>query len=138
MISETIELAIIGAASLPTGDDDYTSDAVDPGFILAAGMMLNERVSLGSQLSASFDEAGNGRALNSGATIVAGFPITGRVGGFTELAFEFPEDQDSLISFHTGLVLAMSSRSQLDVHGGFGMAGAAPDSFFGIGFSIKK
>ena len=136
--AQRVEMALIASTTLPTGADDFTSDAVDPGLILAAGMMLNDRVSLGSQLSASFDEQGDERVLNSGFTIVSGFPLSSSVGGFTELAFDFPDGLDTQVAFHTGLVLAFDSRSQLDIHGGFGLTDNTPDSFLGIGFSIKR
>ena len=136
--AQRVEMALIASTTLPTGADDFTSDAVDPGLILAAGMMLNDRVSLGSQLSASFDEQGDERVLNSGFTIVSGFPLSSSVGGFTELAFDFPDGLDTQVTFHTGLVLAFDSRSQLDIHGGFGLTDNTPDSFLGIGFSIKR
>ena len=57
------DVAAIATFSLPTGDDQHTSDEVDPVFILATGRDLGNGWSLGGQFIAAWPSAGDDREL---------------------------------------------------------------------------
>ena len=137
-IAKKLQMALIVSTSLPTGSDDYGSDGASPGFIIVAGTQLTERISLGSQFSAELMDQGFENVLSKGFTLVAGFPVSERVGGFTEIVAELTPDQDAQLQFHTGLTLSVNPDVQLDVHGGFGLTEFTPDTFFGLGVSIRR
>lgn len=137
-IADTWEIGLIGTLSLPTGSDDFTSDAVDPSFIFAVGGPLTEKVSLGTQVQGGYGTFGDERLFDWGGTVVLGIPLTQKIGGFAELAFTIPEEGSAQTVVHGGLTLAVGRLGQIDIHGGVGVTEAAPDSFFGAGFSFRR
>jgi len=132
------EVGLIATLSLPTGDDDFTSDGVEPSVILTAGTQLTESISLASQIEGAYNTAGDDRDLDFAATVVLGFPINSRLGGFAELAAAAPQEGDEELLFHAGLLVALGADLQLDIHGGLGLTDGAPDSFYGIGLSFRR
>lgn len=133
------DLAGIFTVSVPTGDDAFTSDDWDPQFILAAGRDLNERWSLGTQVSLESASAGGERETVGGATAVLGMGLDeeGRTGAFLELAAILPESGTAPLALHTGLTRLLQDTLQIDVHGGLGLSDTAPDVFVGAGVSFR-
>ncbi len=137
-LGENAEVGVIGFVTLPTGDDMFTSDGVDPSVIVTAGTSLTDNISLGTQIQGSYNTAGDDRQLDWDATVVLGLPVAGRIGAFAEIAASAPEVGDSQALFHFGFVIAMGDNAQIDVHGGTGLTDETPDSFFGAGFSFRR
>ncbi len=137
-MGDTWDVGLIGIVSLPTGDEDFSSDAVDPSFILAAGGQLTERISLGTQFQGWYGTFGDDRLFDWGGTVVLGLPLTEMLSGFAELAFIVPEEGSTQTVVHGGFALAVGRLGQIDIHGGVGVSDAAPDSFFGAGFSFRR
>jgi len=137
-LGEKAELGVIGFVTLPTGDDMFTSDGVDPSVIVTAGTSLTDKISLGSQIQGSLNTVGDERHLDWDATVVLALPVTPRVGAFAEIAASAPEIGDEQALFHLGFVVAMGDDAQFDVHGGTGLTDGTPDSFFGVGFSFRR
>ena len=53
----TPELAILGGLSLPTGDEAFSSDGVDPSFLVAFAHELSPRLSLGYNVGAAWESS---------------------------------------------------------------------------------
>ena len=53
------ELAILGGLSLPTGDDGFSSDSVDPSFLVLFAHELSPRLSLGYNVGAAWESSGD-------------------------------------------------------------------------------
>lgn len=133
-----MDIALLGAVSIPTGSDDVASNYATPSLIVAAGKSLSSTVSIGAQVQGMYEKQGNDRNLNMSTTFVSGFSLSGKAGMFTEVAASFPQGLDAQLTFHTGVVFAVTNLSQLDLHAGLGLTEFAPDSFIGLGFSIRK
>lgn len=130
------DLAAIATLSLPTGEDELTSDAVDPEFILVASRDLNKSLSVGVQFTAAGPTNNDDRDFEWGGTLVFGKSINQRWGGFAELAAIVPESGTAPILAHHGYTYQPRSNLQIDVHGGIGLSSSAPDFFVGGGFSV--
>jgi hypothetical protein len=132
------DLAMIATASLPTGEDGFTSDAVDPAIIVAAGRDVAPGWSLGTQVQAEWPTVGDEREPAWGATLVVGRSLGERAGAFLEMAVMVPNEGDESTVLHHGYTLLVSSRFQLDAHVGVGLSDAAPDVFAGAGFALRR
>ena len=133
-----VDLGLVGAASLPTGDENFTSDDVNPAFIFIASKPVNDQVSLAGQISGSLIKARENWEANWSATAVMGVSISQRLGGFLEIMGESPPLGDNRITFHTGVLYPVSDDFQLDFHIGTGLNDAAGDEFFGLGLAVRR
>jgi hypothetical protein len=123
-------MALYAAASLPVGDDDFGSDAVNPtlGFIWADDHLLNlfgtllvTRDDRGTTLSAGM---GAGQALSDRATVFVEYFGSG--------------DRDRTAhNLDAGITYLVDSTLQLDAYLGVGLDGQAADGFFGIGIAKR-
>jgi hypothetical protein len=131
------DLALIGSLSLPIGDDEFSSEEVDPTVILTTGRALDDKFSIGGQVAASWPTEGEDRVFEWGGTVVLGAAVGPGTGAFLELAVTVPEDGTAPLTGHTGLIHALSETFQVDVHGGIGLSDTAPDVFVGVGLATR-
>jgi hypothetical protein len=130
-----MDLALIAATTVPTGDDDLVSDRWQPEVVLAAGWAVTDRVSVGSNLGAArLDEDGEWftSAWISG---VVGVAIDDRWSAFVEL-FAFHAERDDgpeTATFQTGTTYLVSDDLQLDARVARRLSAEGPDLLFGIG-----
>lgn len=113
-----LDVGLIAAASLPVGQEELTSDSVDPEFILTMGRDLTENVSLAGQAMVMRD--GGDDVWQYGGTLVAGIGLTDQVGTFIEGMVLDQRANNVLVFIHHGYTYLVSSALQLDVHGGYG------------------
>lgn len=130
------ELALIAEVSLPVGDDEFTSDEVDPTAILVYGQELERGWSLGSQIGVSSISVGDDNVTVVAPTLVVGTEFRPRWGTFFELAAEIPDQGSSAVVFHTGVTWAQTTGRQWDAHVAVGLSDAAPDVQIGVGYSF--
>lgn len=133
-----VNLGLVVSASLPTGDEDFTSDEINPAVIFVAGKPVNDRVSIAGQVSGNLIKARDGWHANWMATAVMGVSITDNIGGFLEIKGESPPFGDDRFVIHTGLVYPVSDNFQLDFHMGTGLNDAAGDEFVGVGLAVRR
>lgn len=131
------DVAAIGMLSIPTGEEGFTSDEVDPDIALTAARALTERVSFGVQAVAAWPSAGDERTTVLGGTLVVGADLDARWGAFLELAIESPESEPPATVLHHGYTFGIAPAVQLDFHGGVGLSDAAPNHFLGVGLSAR-
>lgn len=129
---------LIGTISLPTGQTPFSSESVDPSIILTTGGPLYRSISLGTQISAALPTEGGSRQFISGATVVAGTPLSPKVSAFIELAGEFPEWADMYLLAHAGATVAVGSLLQLDVHIGHELTDQGTGLFVGAGVVYRR
>lgn len=129
-------LALIGEVSIPIGDDDLTSDSVDPTAIVIYGQDLPDGWSLGSQIGVSSISVGDDDLTVVAPTLVFGTEFRPRWGTFFELAAEIPDQGGSAVVFHTGVTWAAAPSRQWDAHVAIGLSDAAPDVQVGVGYSV--
>lgn len=133
-----VDLGLVAGASLPTGDEGYGSDEVNPSVLFVAGMPLSDRLSVASQVATNLAKGGDEWNADWLATIVLAAGLTDRIGGFVELMTEAPSVGDNALTFHTGFTYGFSDDVQFDLHGGTGLNDAGGDAFFGAGLAIRR
>lgn len=132
-------LGLIFMLSLPTGEDAFTSDSVDPSVVFAASRGLSPTTSLGGQVSVDLIERGDDRAAIWGGTVVGAFGLSDPIAAFLELATSYDPDADIWMSLgHAGLTFLVSPDFQLDVHTGTSLSDNGPDFFIGAGFAVRR
>ena len=135
------ELAILGGLSLPTGDDGFSSDGVDPSFLVSFAHELSPRLSLGYNVGAAWESSADqpDRDAFIVYSLVLGVGLTDRRGAFLEL---FGDRQTmgttaTSVSVDGGLTFLLTDIVQLDVYVGSGLRGPTDDVFVGTGLSFR-
>ncbi len=138
------DIALIGAISVPTGAEGVSSERVDPSVLLTVSRPLSDRVSVGSNLGASWattDDGSGGRVtlLDLTYTWSFGFALSERVGAFAETFGSLPANGgEAAHHLDGGFTFLVRDNLQLDVSLGRGVAGAgAADWFVGAGVAVR-
>lgn len=129
------ETALLVSTTLPVGDDSVSGDRSDPSFRFLFSHTLPADWGLGYNLGGAL----NDDDLAAEYTVALGRPLSPRWGVFGELFGELPVDGpgDDAHSFDAGVTLGLGSRLQLDASAAFGLSGAAPNRFVGVGLSFR-
>ncbi|HLE82947.1 MAG TPA: transporter [Thermoanaerobaculia bacterium] len=138
------EAALLVGVSLPIGDDELTSDRLDPSLLLALAHTLSERLSLGYNAGVVWSsEVGDQGVRETYSHLVytgaLGVGLTDRLGAFAELFGEEPLDAPggSVVSADGGFTWLLRPKLQLDAYAGAGLTEEAPDWFAGAGLSLR-
>lgn len=142
------EMAILASVNLAIGDDELTSDELDPSLLVAFAHTLSDRLGLGYNLGLQrfndFDPETFGAETDDFVRFVwsaaLGRSFTERVGGFVELFGEEPESGapgGSQVSLDGGVTYLVRANLQLDAYAGAGITDDAPDWIAGLGLSIR-
>jgi hypothetical protein len=137
-------LALLAAASVPTGDEAFSSGRVDPSLRLSFAHELTRRTSLGYNVGTRWvtetDQSG-GRytRIETFYTLAFGFSLTERVGVFAESFGSLALDDRGADahSLDGGVTMLLSNNAQLDLAAGFGLNSAPDDWFVGLGFAVR-
>ena len=70
-------------------------------------------------------------------TVSFSYALGQRIGTFFEWAADFPSPGGDGHVFHHGYTYALTNRSQVDLHFGFGLTRTAPDFFIGAGYATR-
>ena len=137
-------MAVIAAASVPAGDEEFTSDGYDPGVLLAFSHTISDRIGLGYNAGLVFEssvpEGGDRTTLSSFTySLVSGIALSDKVGTFVELFGSAPASASgaSALSFDAGFTWLVRPNMQLDASGGVGLNDGATDWFLGLGLSVR-
>jgi hypothetical protein len=135
------ELAILGGLSLPTGRDGFSSDGVDPSFLVSLAHGLSPKASLGYNVGAEWASSPDRPVRDAFIvfTTAIGFELADRWGAFLEL---FGDRQTTgatatTVSMDGGLTFLLTDVIQFDVYVGRGLRGPTDDRFFGTGLSFR-
>jgi hypothetical protein len=132
------DAALILETSVPTGDDELTSDDWDPSAILTFGKDLGDRWSFGTQAElASASGLGGDRSTSYAGTAVLGLAVGDAVGTFLEVKAEKTEDVDTAVLLHHGWTWLLGELLQVDVHAAAGLSDSAPDWLVGAGLAFR-
>jgi hypothetical protein len=135
------ELAILGGLSLPTGDDGFSSEGVDPSFLVSFANDLSPRVALGYNVGAAWESSPDrpARAASVVFSSSLGFSPTDKLGTFLELFGARPTagDTGTALSVDTGVTFLLTKTIQLDAFAGKRLRGSADDRFVGTGLSFR-
>ncbi len=136
--------AVMGTITLPTGEQGFTSDRVDPALRISAEKDLSEKLGLGLNIGALLSTEEDDLGLKDSEadllyTAVLGFSLTERIVAYAE-SFGFVGVSGGRADRHLldgGFTFSVSTALQLDVNGGFGLNAAADDWFVGAGISAR-
>ena len=137
----TPELAVIGGLSLPTGDEPFSSDGVDPSLLMAFAHELSPRVSVGYNLGAAWESSPDqpDRETSLLATLALGIGVTERLGAFVEVFGDRRTAADATtgVSIDGGMTYLLLETMQFDLYVGRGLRGPTADVFVGTGLSVR-
>jgi hypothetical protein len=138
------DLGVIATASLPIGDDAFSSGTVDPEVIVTTSFTRSELTAYGGQIGVGRDGGADRWLVDATLVQSLSFPADAilffdeRWGLFIELALTVPERGRAALLQHMGGTYALSPNAQLDFHFGRGLTNAAPTSLFGVGFTVRR
>lgn len=134
-------VAIIVAASLPSGAKRVAERKFQPEAVLATGMDLSDKVGLGLNLGYGRPSGAGVRFSQLFASASFAFSLSDKVGAFTEVyAFNRTEAGGRTQKYgDVGLTYGLSDDLQLDARVGQGLWNRAggPDYFYGVGISQR-
>lgn len=140
------QAALLVGVGLPVGDGEITSDRYDPSFRFSLAHTLTEHVSFGYNLGMTWSSVpGEGppgvRETLSfvNYTAALGFGLSKRWGAFVEVFGDLPVDAPGgdAHSVDGGVTYLVRNNLQLDVSGGIGLSGSAPDQILSVGLSVR-
>ncbi len=139
--NSVVGLAVIGQASIPTGDEDelpteLAAGRLQPEIIAIVGTDVSPGVSIGGLVGLkSIQEVGENK-LRFMATFVLSGEVASKLSAFGEFFFNRRPSFSTYVA-HTGLLYAISDSFQIDFHGGTGMNDASGNLFLGAGAAIR-
>lgn len=129
------EVSLVLDSSIPTGSSQFRQNKPQPEAKLATAWSLTDRIGLSTNFNVARPRDDNGRYTELAASASFGFALTPRVGAYAEV-FGFAPQLAGAGRTHyanSGFTFAVTPNVQLDLRGGLGLNGDAPDYFVGAG-----
>ena len=131
------DLGVIPTLSVPTGVRGLRYDGVTPAFSLNAQRGIGGGNTFGGTFYQAYGRQDGRDLVQTTAALNAVHPFTKKLAGFIEYGGFF-ENHDAPVNYaHLGLQFLATKTSQFDIHGGFGLGGAAAHEFVGAGYSVR-
>lgn len=138
------QTAFLGTLIVPSGDDEFTSDRLDPAFRFTFSNTLSDKLSLGYNIGGLWltepDDEGFLDSLSFfDWTVALGISVTDRLGVFVEGFGLAPIDSDArtITAIDAGVTYLLTPRLQVDASASAGLSSAAPDWTLGLGLSFR-
>jgi hypothetical protein len=135
------DFALIPSVSLPLGDEDVTSDGLDPSLTAAVANDVSSAVGWGVNAGVASVSPGRGPIDERSALAFwsgsLGFDLGERLGSFLEYFGEAPEGEPALHAVDTGFTWLVTPHVQLDASAGVGLTDRSPDLFIGAGLAFR-
>jgi len=125
------KMAVLFQLSLPTGDDRFTSDEVDP----AVAFIWTHSGRFNLAGTAKLSDAPGGYRFDNGLKLP--FAIDDRRSAFVEWEANVPENGGSSHWLNGAFQWLLADNVQVDVSAGVGLNDRAGDYRFGVGFSFR-
>lgn len=126
------DVAIIGAAFLPTGNPGFNAGAIEPEIKFCVGRDLSPTEGISGMIYTSWPDA-NRRGTQLQLTLSYGREIGPNMGMFLEYAGTFAPRQDAEHLLHTGVAFRVGENAQWDIH--FGISQSR--RFLAGGYAIR-
>jgi hypothetical protein len=133
---DNFNFAAILFLSLPTGANSISSHGYDPGLQLPWSRQLSANWTASGQAAFYWPTLAAKRNFTGELTFVLDRQLTRPWDVFVEYAGDFPERTGSRQILHFGSSYKLSARQQLDFQLAAGLSNAAPNVFFGVGYSF--
>jgi hypothetical protein len=133
------EVAVLPALSLPVGAGGLSAGAANPSLILAWSKNLPRSLTVGGNFAFASIKDSEGRLLRPAQSLVVGFPIVRRLGGYAEVyrLSSVTRDASANWTFDAGLALPLGGKAQLDVEAGHTIHSITPSWFCGMGVVFR-
>lgn len=130
--------ALLVSTSVPTGDDEFTSDRFDPSIRFALGRPVSERIDLGLNVGVAIGSELNGILSSAFYSLATGFGLTDRLGAYIEIFGDVGLSREGGAAnyFDGGFTFLVRPDIQLDIEGGVGLSDNADDWYAGIGLVV--
>lgn len=132
-----VDLAVIIAVSLPTGQSGVTSGGYDPFIKFPWSKELKDGWSVGGQESLFWNTEGNRRNGLWEPTQYLEKQIAKPLDLFVEYAGDYVQHGPSRQLLHFGAAYKRTPVYQVDFHFGFGLNPSTPNHFFAVGYSFR-
>lgn len=130
------EISLIAHLELPYfGSDDYKPQYVIPRFRFTFAHDLTERISIGYNLGAEWEDGTSASTMIYTATM--GASIIGNLSMFVEAYGFMKENAPADHRLDAGFVYLLNKNMQVDCSGGIGLSPVSPDYFLSLGFSFR-
>lgn len=141
-------LALLAGATLPTGEEGFSSERVDPSFRLSFSSDFSDRLAVGwnvglERATEAVPGPADGLVRDTRTelvyTLAAGLALTERLGAFLE-GFGTAGLEASRPAWHAadgGFTFLVADNLQLDVRAGAGLDEDSDDWFLGVGASTR-
>ncbi|HYK47991.1 MAG TPA: transporter [Parafilimonas sp.] len=128
--------SLLGLLALPRfASKDFIGSRYAPGFRLAMQNTISEKVDLGYNVGAEWDdESGKPEFIY---TVTTGYSASEKVSAFVEIFGFAPQYAPAYHSFDCGLTYLIKQNMSADISGGFGITENAPGYFLALGFSFR-
>lgn len=133
---DNFNFAAIFFLSLPTGANAISSHGYDPAVQLPWSRSLSTHWRASGQAAFYWPTLAGRRNPTGEVTFVLYRQLTKPWDVFVEYAGDFPDHTASRQILHLGSAYKLSARQQLDFQLAAGLSAAAPDVFFGVGYSF--
>jgi hypothetical protein len=133
---DVVVSAVVGIA-LPTGDARIAPRGVNPYLQLPWSRELAGGWSLSGMVTAFWLPHRDHAVPTVEPTLVLGRALDARIELFVEYVADIVARTSTSQLINTGSSLRLTPTQQIDIHGGFGVAGDAPRWFVGVGYSLR-
>jgi hypothetical protein len=132
-------LSFAGRLAIPTGDEDFSSDQVDPELRTILTYALNNRVGLFGNVNIGGPSSRGKRFVQVSSSLGLSATIRDRLSGFVEYFGLYPRDVSSGSAhfLQTGVLYLLTYHLQLDARIGAGLTHGTDDVLTGAGISWR-
>jgi hypothetical protein len=132
-------LALLPAASIPTGSEGFGADAWQPELLVAGALPLSAKFSLVSNIGDAYVKLGDTRAHKLLATLAGWYTFSAKVSAFAEYGgTRLADDASSKLQYlDAGFALVPVPAIQLDLRVGHGVNGVPNDNYVGVGITRR-
>lgn len=133
------QISFAARLSVPTGDEEFSSDGFDPLFRTIVGYVVNKQVGLFGNLNIGAPTSQQTRFVQVSASTGTSVVLTETIGIYIEYFGFYPRDvaTGSGHFLQTGMLYLASYNLQLDARMGAGITQGTDDFFSGVGISWR-
>ena len=129
-------LAVIPAVSIPSGNDDFSSESFDPEIKLCWSRDLSDDWAVSGMLYGLSTRDSDERVHLLQTTLSFGRKLSEKTGAFFEYAGTFSRFRPEHLA-HIGMTFRSDSNRQYDVHAGIPVSGPDRLPFLAAGYSVR-
>jgi hypothetical protein len=135
--SRGFDASFVFGLSCPTGSDAVSSHGYDPQLLAPISYALSKNWTAAGMFGLLLPTQAGRHNPTGQASFYVDRQLTRRWEAFLEYGGDYPERGGAQHVLHLGGSFKLTPNQQLDMHAGFGLSSAAPDSYIGLGYSFQ-